>query len=252
MKTEWYAVRPIAHRGLHDAAEFPENTLPAFKRAVEHGIPFECDVQLTAGGQLAIVHDADLEHLTGDRVRICDLDREALRRVRIGKSGERVPVLADVLEVAGGRVPIMIDVRRWRAERSARLEHAVAAEVSGYNGPVALQSFDPLAVFRLRRLLRQHPAGQISGRLRSVGRAAAALARTMITNVVTRPAFISYELAELPSPFVSAWRRLSIPVVAWTAHSAADEKRAAAEADNFFFSGYQPLVYRDVLSGRAR
>lgn len=245
MQSEWLTRTPIAHRGLWDTAECPENSLPAFRRAVSCGIPFELDVQITKDGQLAVVHDVNLERLTGQPVAVADLDQSALRRLRIGATGERIPTLAEVLEVAD-RTPFVIDVRRWRGHRSEKLERSVAAEVRGYPGLFALQSFHPLAVLRLRRLIADRPVGQASGSLRSASWIASALGRAMITNVLTRPAFISYELGELPSAWVDFWHRSGIPVLTWTVQSAAAEKHAADVADNFFFDSYLPDVYVKV------
>lgn len=244
---EWLTMRPIAHRGLWDTSDRPENSLAAFRRAASLGISFELDVQLTADGEL-VVHDADLERLTGERLRVADLGRAALRRIRILGTGERIPTLRQVLEVADG-TPFIIDVRRWHSAGPSGptgpggLEKAVAAVVRGYQGPFAAQSFDPLALPRLRRLLGDHPLGQASGHLHSAGRLTALAGRAMITNAVTRPAFISYELDALPSRRVTLWRRLGIPVLAWTVQSVVSEQRAAKVADNFSFDRYLPAVY---------
>lgn len=249
MQAEWLTLSPIAHRGLWDTAEFPENSLAAFRKAVALGIPFELDVQLTRDGQLAVVHDTDLERLTGKPCAVADLDLADLKRLRIGDTGERIPLLAEVLEIAAG-VPFVIDVRQWRGPRTGAIEEAVVAAVRDYDGPFALQSFDPLAVLRMRRLAEDHPVGQASGNLRSAGRLARMLGRPMFTNAVTRPSFISYELSALPSSWVRFWRRLGIPVLAWTVRSLAMEKNAVRVADNFFFDEYLPHAYAGDLSLR--
>lgn len=219
--------------------------MAAFRQAVSYGIPFELDVQLTKDGQLVVVHDADLGRLTGQHVRVADAELSAIRKLRLGSTDERIPLLSEVVEIAGG-CPFVIDVRRWRGARSADLERMVAAEVRGYDGPFALQSFDPLAVLRLRRLFRNRPVGQASGSLHSAGRVASVLGRAMLTNAVTRPTFISYELSELPNSWVRFWHHWGISVLAWTVQSAPEERRAISLADNFFFDGYVPRVYHAV------
>jgi glycerophosphoryl diester phosphodiesterase len=241
---EWMFRRPIAHRGLFDLQNHPENSLAAFRQAVSYGIPFELDVQLTKDGHVVVVHDADLGRLTGEHVLVSDLNLSTVRQLRLGTTDEHIPMLHEVLEIANN-CPFIIDVRRWAGARSAGLEKAIAAEVREYDGPFALQSFDPLAVFMLRRLVRDRPVGQASGSLRSAGRIASILGQAMLTNVLTRPAFISYELSELPNSWVSFWHRLGIPVLAWTVHSAIEETRAVRLADNFFFDGYLPNVYNE-------
>jgi glycerophosphoryl diester phosphodiesterase len=242
----WLGSWPVAHRGLFDeGAGRPENSLAAFRHAASLGVPFECDVQITGGGQLVVVHDRDLVRMTGDGGLVRDLDGSSFRRLRLGSSEERIPTLEDVLSEVDGRVPIVLDVRRWSfGFHGDGLERAVAHRLRDYPHPVALQSFDPLAVLRLRRLVDDRPVGQVSGGLRLVGPVLRALGRLMLTNALTRPNFISYDLTELPSAAVNFWRRPSRPLLGFPVRSPADERRATALADNFFFSGYLPEVYR--------
>lgn len=241
---DWLSSCPVAHRGLYDVtAGRPENSLAAFRQAAALGVPFECDIQLTADGQLAVLHDRDLRRMTGDATAVRDLDAAALRRHRLGDSGEPIPTLDQVLAEVAGRVPMVLDVRRWGVRlRGDGLERAVADRVRNYPHPVAVQSFDPLAVWRLRRLV-DCPVGQASGGLPSAGPVLRALGRPMPANALTRPDFISYELAQLPSSAVNFWRRPGRPLLAYPVESPADGARAAAVADNFFFSGYLPEVY---------
>ncbi|MDR3083600.1 MAG: hypothetical protein LBV60_22230 [Streptomyces sp.] len=242
---DWLRSEPIAHRGLFDPAlGIPENSLSAFRRAAEQGIPIELDVQLAHDGTPAVLHDATLERMTGTALPVSQLPRTDLGRLRLGDSDEPVPTLEQALEVTDGRVPVVIDVRRWGSELSPRLERAVAGGIRDYRGPLALQSFDPLAVHRLRRLIPDRPVGQISGALRSAGRAAALIGRTMVTNFATSPDFIAYELEMLPSRWTTFWQRRGTPVLAWTVTSAKTEAHAARVADNFFFDGYLPTAHQ--------
>jgi hypothetical protein len=68
------------------------------------------------------------------------------------------------------------------------------------------------------------------------------LGRNLVGNVVTRPDFISYELAGLPSRAVAMWRERGAPVLAWTVESPEDERKARKYADNIIFSDYLPAV----------
>jgi glycerophosphoryl diester phosphodiesterase len=251
---KWLASRPIAHRGLFDErAGRPENSLAAFRHAASLGVPFEFDVQLTADGVPVVVHDRDLARMTGWGGTARELDDARLRTLRLGSSDEPIPTLEQVLADIDGRVPIIVDVRRWGSSlRGDGLEQAVARLLRDYPHPAALQSFDPLAVLRLRRLVQDRPVGQVSGELRSVGPVLRALGRLMATNVLTHPDFITYDLARLPSAAVDFWRRAGRPLLAYTAHSPIDERQAAAVADNFFFSGYLPAMYTQPEPGQPR
>ncbi len=218
--------------------------MAAFEHAVAAGTPFELDVQRTRTGMLVVAHDPSLPMPAGGTVPVSELDPDTLRELRVEGSQERVPLLADVLAMVAGRVPVLVDVRRWRLDLRADLERAVAAAVGPYRGELAVQSFDPRAVRRLRRLLPGRAVGQISGELRSAGPVARWLGRSLVGNVLTRPDFIAYELALLPSRYVDVWRRRDVPVVAFPVRSPAEEERANALADNFLFSGFLPARFR--------
>ncbi|OLF12425.1 hypothetical protein BLA60_09985 [Actinophytocola xinjiangensis] len=240
----WLTSRPVAHRGLYDDEQGrPENSLPAFEHAASRGVPFEFDVQLTSDGQPVVLHDADVAAITGTATGVHELDARAVGALRL-PGDQPVPTLDQVLELVDGRVPMVVDVRRWGLRHSPGLERAVADRLRGYRGEAVVQSFDPFALRRLRRLLPGLGVGQASGSLRSVSPVVRAVGRTMVTNAFTRPDFLTYELTELPDRFVSFWRNGKRPVIAYTAHSPAEEATARRLADGFFFSGYLPEVYR--------
>jgi glycerophosphoryl diester phosphodiesterase len=88
----------IAHRGVTSAAL--ENTLPAFRAAVENrtrgctGV--ELDIHSTAGGEIVVHHDGRL----ADGRRIAGLDRDAVAAARLG-DGSPLPRLEEALEAIG-------------------------------------------------------------------------------------------------------------------------------------------------------
>lgn len=240
----WLLTRPIAHRGLFDSQR-PENSMAAFRHALSRGMPFELDVHLARDGLLVVVHDRDLMRMTGRRIATADIDRKLLGQLRLLSSEEPIPLLAEVLEEVNGRVPVLLDLWHPAGRVSSELERRVASLIRDYPGPLAVQSFHPLSVLYLRRLISDHPVGQVSGRLDSVGRLTGAVGRSMATNLVTRPDFVNFELAGLPARSVEFWRdRRGIPVVAWTVRSADDEDRAKSLASNFLFDSYLPSAYR--------
>ncbi|MER5214136.1 glycerophosphodiester phosphodiesterase family protein [Streptomyces sp. NPDC002838] len=236
---DWLTTRPIAHRGLHGGPEGAEENSPAaFLQAVRHGVPFELDVQLTADRELLVVHDAFLRTTRdGTPVPVAGATLSEIRA--LARPGDAPVTLATALDLVRGAVPVVVDVRRWRAGTARGLEEAVAAAVTGYRGEIALQSFDPRSVYRLRRLLPHRPVGQISGALASAPLLLAVAGRTMATNMLTRPDFVSFELAALPSRALRFWRRRGLPVIGWTVHSPAELAAAASEIDNYFFELFE-------------
>lgn len=241
----WLTTKPIAHRGLHDdAAGRPENSLAAFTSAVRTGVPFEFDVQLTADGRPIVLHDADTTRMTGAGGPVRDLTLAQIGRLRLDDTDEPVPTLDDVLAAVDGRVPIVVDVRRWSLDSTGALEHAVADRLRGYDPAAVVQSFDPIAVRRMRTLMPERAVGQASGSLPSAGPIVGALGRTMATNAITHPDFLTFELDILPNRYASFWRSGTRPLIGYTTHSDHDERRARALVDGFFFADYLPAVYR--------
>jgi glycerophosphoryl diester phosphodiesterase len=104
-----------SHRG--GAFPWPENSLRAFRESAGLRIEqVECDVHLSADGEVVVMHDATLERMTDARGPVAALDAAALRRVRVkGTDGEAVPTLAEFLGVLkptpiAPRVEIKADV----------------------------------------------------------------------------------------------------------------------------------------------
>ncbi len=191
------ATEVIAHRGASGTC--PENTLPAFQRAVELGAPMvELDVQLTRDGIPVVIHDWTLDRTTSGRGSVRRHTLAEIARLDAGRwfgpafSGTRVPRLADVLAA----IPIRINVE-LKAAGADELEHRVLETVEDARalGRVVFSSFDASSLERMRALSRTADlavlwtgrtiakalalADRVSARsvhLRKSGRAAAAIA----------------------------------------------------------------------------
>ncbi len=99
----------IGHRGC--AGIEPENTLPAFHRALALGVDaLECDIRRTRDGRLVVIHDAAVDRTTDGHGNVGDLTFAELQRLDAG-GGARVPSLGEVLEAVGGTVPLWIEIK---------------------------------------------------------------------------------------------------------------------------------------------
>lgn len=89
----------VGHRGC--AERWSENTLLGFRRAIALGVDaVECDVQMSADGAAVIVHDDCVDRTTDGSGAVADMTLAQLRRLDFGR-GERIPTLAEVLELFG-------------------------------------------------------------------------------------------------------------------------------------------------------
>ena len=237
----WLTSTPIAHRGLHDlAAGRPENSLAAFDAAAEAGYPCELDVQLTNSGDLVVLHDFDLRRALGRAGRAASLTAASLEGTRLFGTDEKVPTLAQVLDCVRGRVPLQVEIKRASGDNPQILASAVLNALKEDREEHALSSFDPFVVYQLRAARAPYAVGQISGLLKDQPLLRRLAGRHMIANPLTRPDFLSYELAGLPSQVVKLWRDGGVPVISWGVKSADDELRARKHADNIIFDHYRP------------
>lgn len=237
----WLLTTPFAHRGLHaDERKIPENSLAAFDAAVSAGYGIELDVRLTADNVAVVFHDAELRRMTGCTAKVRDLQASALAPLRLHGTGEPIPLLRDVLAHVQGRVPLLIEIKSGTAAGFA--ETAVLDAVRAYNGPVAMQSFDPRIVYRLRRAATEFPCGLLSGSLageRDISVAQRLALENLLYTPIVKPDFVAYEYAAL-----TPWRRILIqhilrkPLLVWTIRNPAAAAAAARLGANIIFEGF--------------
>ena len=109
-------VAAIAHRGVRKQA--PENTLPAFRRAIEMGLDYvEIDVHSTADGYLVLSHDSTVDRMTDGSGKIEEMTLDQVKALDAGiKFGEdfrgtRIPTLDEALDLCRGRIGIYLDLK---------------------------------------------------------------------------------------------------------------------------------------------
>jgi glycerophosphoryl diester phosphodiesterase len=243
----WLVARPIAHRGLHDPrAGIFENTLAAAEAAIAGGFAIECDVQDTADGEAVVFHDFTLDRLTVEKGPVRERKASELEQVAVGATADRIPRLAAFLERIAGRTPLIIEIKS-RFDGDLALTRRTVELVSDYDGPVAIKSFDPIIVEAVRGLAPDLPRG-IVAESRYQGGDWNRLTPTLkheLGNLLhlerTRPDFLSWRVADLPSapPFLCRFLG-RMPVMTWTVRNEADRRRASQHADQIVFEGFRP------------
>jgi glycerophosphoryl diester phosphodiesterase len=98
------------HRG--NPADHPENTLVSFQSAIDAGCDLvECDVHLTADGELAVIHDHLLERTTNGTGLVGAHTLAELRELDAGR-GQKIPLLEEVFELVRDRVGLVIETKQ--------------------------------------------------------------------------------------------------------------------------------------------
>lgn len=242
----WIIARPVAHRGLHDAARgIVENSPSAMDAAIAAGYPIELDIQPSADGEAMVFHDFTLERLTAATGEVSALSAAELGRIALKGSADTIPTLAAVLEQVAGRVPLFIEIKSAFGG-DTRLAARAAGLVAGYAGKAALMSFDPDMVGEVREraphVVRGIVAeGNCTGEeWPGMDAARGVMLADMTHRVRTGYHFINYRLADLGRPAVQEARAAGIPILAWTVRSPEDAARALRQADQIVFEGFRP------------
>lgn len=232
----WLLERPLAHRGLHDAAHgVPENSLAAFAAAAEAGYGVELDVTLSQDRVSVVSHDPTLQRAAGRPERVARMTVAALGGVQLGGTTEHVPTLAAALRLLAD-VPVMVELKQPNL-RAGALEAAVAPVLATHPGPWCVASFNPASLRWFRRHLpeavRVLTAGPIeAARLPPFVRRRLAELRGLAG---VAPHAVSYDLAGLPNPTCELWRARGGALLTWTVTDEAELARARVLADNVIF-----------------
>ena len=238
---------PLAHRGYHNAVQRrPENSLTAFRAAIGAGYGIELDVQRTADGQAVVFHDETLDRMTADRGAVDGRTAAALQIIRLSDSDDFIPTLPEVVALVDGRVPVLIEIKDCMdtmAQTSGRLEAAVAAAVVGYDGPVAVMSFNPHCMAHMARLAPQVARGLTTEAYdpddnAPIPAATCARLRGIPDYDAAACSFISHQAADLDRPRVAELKAQGARILCWTIRSPNAEALARKIAQNITFEGY--------------
>jgi glycerophosphoryl diester phosphodiesterase len=244
---DWLTARPIAHRGLHDAAAgVIENTASAFAAAIAGGYGIETDLQLSGDGEAMVHHDDALGRLTEGHGRLADMSVPEIKAVRFKASHDRILTLGELCDLVSGRATLLLELKsQFNGDR--RLVQRTADLLRTYTGPLAVMSFDPAPVEALRTIAPGLARGIVAelhythhewDRLPPSEKRRIAY---LLHAYRTRPQFIAYALRDLPAAAPLMARAIfGLPLLTWTVRSEADRQHALRWADQIIFEGIRP------------
>ena len=156
-----FPVLVVAHRGFSGAA--PENTIAAFKKAMEVGSDMiECDVHLSKDREVVVIHDVTLKRTTNGNGKVRDFNLRELKRLDAGAwfgaqfSGEKIPTLKEVLELTRDKTRLQVELKEGVLGQRAMMELVdrsfQVVERAGMLDQVLFSSFNLLAIERIREM----------------------------------------------------------------------------------------------------
>lgn len=263
----------------------PENSLAAFAAAAEAGFGMELDLQLTADGQVVVLHDPDLLRVAGDPRRVKDLMYDDLTRIPLfptcapGASKaplrdgaeenpplvvtpdeapkgyyQHVPLFEDVLKVVDGRAPIIVefkfaDLNRWD-DRDDELMEKASDLLQAYTGPYVVESFSPIAMNWYKNHYPSVCRGQLAIDPSQLAKSnpVDVIAGSLGLNWLSRPDFVAYDWRNGNRNILKYERKLGALCVAWTIRSDEELSKSLGNFDRFIFEGFIPSVTPDEIT----
>lgn len=239
---EFLRKTPIAHRGLFDKKDgIPENSLPAFERAIAGKYPIELDVHLLEDGKLVVFHDDDLNRMTGVKKKIKDCTYEEIKELKLGDTPYGIPLFSEVLELVNGRVPLLIELKYDR--KAGETEKALVELLENYQGEYAVQSFSPNSLLWFKKYYPEIPRGQLASDFkedRMLGVKKFVL-KNLYLNFLTSPDFVAYSINSFPNKRVESFRKTGKLVLGWTVRNNEGLRKASGNCDNFIGENLETL-----------
>lgn len=232
-----------AHRGLHDnKTDAPENSMKAFRKAVDAGYGIELDVQLTKDRIPVVFHDESLKRVCGVDGNVRDYTYEELQQFSLCGSKERIPLFSEFLKLVDGKVPLIIEIK---IHEDYKTVCQTADElIRGYKGDYCIESFNPLAVKWYKEHRPQVIRGQLSSRLAPKGEREPFLyfmSHYLLFNCVAKPDFIAYDHLHKGNISRTICQHLYGALsVAWTIKSQEQLDHSRKQFDLFIFEGFIP------------
>ena len=233
-----------AHRGLHGNG-VPENSLAAFRLAVENGYGMELDVHLLADGNLAVIHDASLKRTAGADVHIEDLTTEQLSQYFLEDTDQTVPTFRQVLDLVDGKTPLIVELKPENGNH-AELTKIACDMLSAYSGLYCMESFDPRCIRWLKMNRPEIVRGQLAhNSLREAPGKVPYILRLVMTNLLSNfwnvPDFVAYRYCDRNRLSVRIARKFwKLQGVSWTLKSQEEFDTAVQEDWIPIFEGFKP------------
>jgi glycerophosphoryl diester phosphodiesterase len=242
--------RPIilAHRGA--SLEAPENTLAAFKLAINQGADgVELDARLSADGEVVVFHDEFVGRTTNGKGRVNRHSLEELKKLDAGSwfssdfAGEKIPTLREVFEYFNGRVVINIELTDY-LDLFGLLAMKVVQLIQEYQfqNSVIITSFSPFGLLTVRRMLPGSDVGLItfSG---SKGIAHRSLAGLMFS-----PKLIVQHMDGVGQDFINLLHRKNCKIFAWTVDTENSIKNLAQQGVDGIITDKPALAVQTLRS----
>lgn len=200
------------HRGLHTQNQsVRENSLDAFKQAIEKGYGIELDVQLSKDFEVVVYHDFNLLRLDKLDTKVFDLNLADLNQYNI-------PTLQEVLDLVDGQVELIIELKADKNRN--KLSECVLSILKAYQGPYCVESFDPRIVYYFRKNAPTMKRGQLIMPVQKYdNKVVGFIVNSLLYQFLTRPHFLAINVDNTRvNPMIKLNQLIGVESCLWTVH----------------------------------
>lgn len=232
---KWLFKKPIYHRGKFDNKNVYENTIEAYKLAVEDKSPFELDIRLTNDLQVICFHDNSLKRLFNKERNANDISYKRLNKIR---EDLQVPLLKDVLKLVNGKVELMIELKNINRKYNKILIEKVHDILKEYKGKYVIVSFNPMILRQYKKLDKNVYMGRI-GCSENEGFFHELVVSKMYFSFLVKPDFISYGIKDYDVEILKKHKDKGYKITGWSLSSKENIKELKKYYDNFIIEGLE-------------
>lgn len=232
----------IAHRGYHDIkAGIPENSIPAFKKAINHNYVIELDVHLTSDDKLVVFHDYSLKRVCKVNKKIEDCTYSELVKYNLFETKYKIPLFEEVLRLANKKVGLLIEIKNNKF--NGKLESILSKHLDKYNGLFAIQSFNPMSILWFKKHRKEYVIGLLASDFKhnkNINNLKRMLSKTLFFDVLLKTDFISYDINAMPNSYVDKKKNKKL-ILGWTVKNKDEYEKYMKYCDNLICENIDDL-----------
>ena len=224
--------RFIAHRGLHKSRIIPENSIQAFKNAMEKNYAIEFDINITIDKQIVIFHDDDLNRLCNKKERIEEVTYDFLKDLKLYESDEKIPLLKELLVEISGKILLVIEIKKHK--NIGILENKLVDLLENYKGKYLICSFEKNILFWFKKNKPNFKRGLI---FESNPKKFEKYNKTLFLYKYykSRADFISLDYKLLESSIYDFCKRKNLQIISWTIRDKKNYEKIKTKVDAVIF-----------------
>lgn len=236
----------IAHRGLFNNVDIPENSLVGFKKANEDGYGIELDVQMTTDNKLVVFHDANLNRMCGVDKKLTDCSYDELMKYNLKNTEHKIPLFEDVLKILDKNTPLIVEIKP-EGPCIETCDKAIKM-LKDYDLNYVMESFNPLVVYHLRKYYPDIIRGQLAYNMFNDKNSKTNfiikfICTNLLGNFLTSPDFIAYDIKSRNNLSFKILSNLyKVERVAWTVKNQEMLEECSNLYDQFIFDSFIPTT----------